>query len=233
MTIKPKSDKIKLALQQIFFSDEYDKCCGIIEYSILHPLYQKKPNESFAICLERVLSDMQDEGYINYAFVCRAYKDISISKRMNDAIIKREKIFQDLANKGIVIKNSNQIEEFLVGDTNSTEYGYYSVFPISSLGVEEIRKLTEIVNCEIFSIPTARQNDFFNELNNNALKIILEKNHSHFRKYSILKKMVIDYLGFFWGTWGHCDEKILYILGMAQVEVVHDFLKKRIDSSKE
>ena len=45
--------------------------------------------------------------------------------------------------------------------------------------------------------------------------------------------MVIDYLGFFWGTWGHCDEKILYILGMAQVEVVHDFLKKRIDSSKE
>ena len=28
-------------------------------------------------------------------------------------------------------------------------------------------------------------------------------------------------------------EKILYILGMAQVEVVHDFLKKRIDSSKE
>ena len=32
MTIKPKSDKIKLALQQIFFSDEYDKCCGIIEF---------------------------------------------------------------------------------------------------------------------------------------------------------------------------------------------------------
>ena len=109
---------------------------------------------------------MQDEGYINYAFVCRAYKDISISKRMNDAIIKREKIFQNLANKGIVIKNSNQIEEFLVGDTNSTEYGYYSVFPISSLGVEEIRKLTEIVNCEIFSIPTARQNDFFNDIRN-------------------------------------------------------------------
>ncbi len=49
----------------------------------------------------------------------------------------------------------------------------------------------------------------------------------------VSSKMVIDYLGFFWGTWGHCDEKILYILGMAQVEVVHDFLKKRIDSSKE